>query len=77
MVFLLMDKALSSKHIEAIYELEYNEVTKQWLPQLLYHQLAAELSWQGCRSGKPASSETIASLIEKDPIKQSQIVLEC
>ena len=29
--FLLMDKVLSPKHIEAIYELEYDGTTKQWM----------------------------------------------
>jgi hypothetical protein len=61
--FLLMDKVLSAKYIEAIYELEYDDMTKQWKHQVLYHQLAAKLTWQGCKSGKSASVQTIAHLI--------------
>jgi hypothetical protein len=36
---------LPAKYIEAIYELEYDQVTGRWKHQLLYHELAAKLTW--------------------------------
>jgi hypothetical protein len=65
--FLLMNKPLPAKYIEAIYELEYDDVARQWKHQLPYHQLAAKVMWQGCKSGKWASIQTIAHLIREDP----------
>jgi len=61
--FLLMNKPLPLKYIEAIYELEYDDVARQWKHQLLYHQLAAKVTWQGCKFGKWASIQTIAHLM--------------
>jgi hypothetical protein len=39
--------------------------------------LAAKLTWQGCKSGKQASIQTIACLVCEDPTKQTQIARDC
>jgi hypothetical protein len=75
--FLLMDKMLPAKYIEAVYELEYDEAVDRWKHQLLYHQLAAKLTWQGCKSGKPANIQNVVDLICEDPAKRIQLVQEC
>jgi hypothetical protein len=69
-----MDKKLPAKYLEAIYELEYDQVAGRWKHQLFYHQLAAKLTWQGCKSGQPAKIQTIVDMICEDPINGIQMV---
>ena len=75
--FLLMDRNLPAKYIEAIFELEVDEASEHWEHQLLYHQLAARVTWQGCRSGQPAKIQTIVDAICEDPKKKDAMIKEC
>ena len=75
--FLLMDKNLPAKYIEAIYELEYDHAARCWKQQLFYHQLAARCVWQGCKFGQPAKIEAIVEAICEEPTRRAAMVQEC
>ena len=75
--FLLTTKNIQAKYIEAIYELEFNEASEQWRHHLLYHQLAARVSWQGCKNGQLAKVQTIVDAICGDSKKRASLIKEC
>jgi hypothetical protein len=75
--FLLMDKILPAKYIEAIYELECDYVANCWKQQLFYHQLAAKCVWHGCKFGQVAKIESIVEMICDDPTKRAEMIHEC
>ena len=75
--FLLVNKNIPAKYIEAIYELEFDEASEQWKHHLLYHQLAAKVTWQGCRAGQPAKTQTIVDAICEHAKRKAAIIKEC
>jgi hypothetical protein len=72
-----MDNNLPAKYIGAIYELEYDQVAGQWKHQLLNHELAAKLTWQGCKSGQTAKIQAIVDAIYEDPAQRIEMAKEC